>query len=282
MKKSSFLNSMFLVLGCFVGLMSCEHEIDFDYPKSETMVVFDGQISNEGVFVRISRTRPIGDNQKGQPINTAQVFIISDDGKEEQLYYDDEKGCYLSASGLVGVPGHSYQMKAVVDDRRFEATSTMQSPAGIDTVYFRWVKILQQRIYFYCVKGTDPYPEERTYYLCRLMRGEELFRWNPRSGRSAVNGYFEYDIPCSTEKEMDEGKDERGKIPLMEGDTISMELMTIDRPCWDYFQSLMVSEGMMSNPITNIKGGAVGIFMAASITRPDAIVFRKEDAAREQ
>ena len=80
MKKSSFLNSMFLVLGCLVGLMSCEHEIDFDYPKSETMVVFDGQISNEGVFVRISRTRPIGDNQKGQPINTAQVFIISDDG----------------------------------------------------------------------------------------------------------------------------------------------------------------------------------------------------------
>ena len=68
----------------------------------------------------------------------------------------------------------------------------------------------------------------------------------------------------------------------MEGDTISMELMTIDRPCWDYFQSLMVSEGMMSNPITNIKGGAVGIFMAASITRPDAIVFRKEDAVREQ
>ena len=261
---------------------ACERQIDFDYPPADMSVVFDGQISNEGVDVRISHTRPIGTKGKGEPVGDAQVWIADDEGKEEQLVYDDSRGCFTSATGLVGIPGHTYQMRAIVDGRQFEATSTMQGAAVVDTVYFRWIKAMSVKLYFYYVKGRDPRVNERQYALCRLMRGDELFRWTYRSGRGNVNGIFEYDIVCSTQKEMDDGIDEDGKIPLMEGDSISLELLTFDRPAWEFYQSLSSSERTTANPVTNIKGGEQGIFMPANITRPGTIVFNKEKAFNER
>ena len=260
-----------------IFVVSCEREIGFDYPTSEAKIVFNGEISNEGVFVRISRTRPMSDSTKNHFIRTAQVWISSDDGTEEQLYYDENQQRYLSSTGLVGIPGHTYTMRALVDEHTYEASSTMQPPAPVDTVFFRWIDALNERIYFVCVRGHDPRPNERNYYLCRLMRGNELFRWNPRSGRSSIDGIFEYDVVCSSESEIDKGIDEYGGIPLMDGDTIRTELITIDRACWDFYQSLMISERTTANAITNVRGGALGIFMAANITRPDTLVFKREN-----
>ena len=281
MQKTILFKLILVILG-FVGLTACEHQIDFDFPTAESVVVFDGRISNEDVFVRISKTRPMSDTSKEQFVSNAQVWIASDDGNEEQLVYNEREKCYQSATGLVGIPGHTYQMRATVDGRDYFASSTMQQPALIDTVYFRWLKVLNERIYFYCLKGTDAIPNERNYYVCRLMRGNEVFRWNPRSGRSSVNGAFEYDIICSNESAMEKGIDDDGKIPLMDGDTIRMELMSIDRTSWLFFQSLVISQSTTANPITNIEGGAQGVFIAANISRGDTLVFNKQEVLKHK
>lgn len=274
--QRNVLYLIILALG-IVAVASCEHEITFDYPTAETKVVFDGQISNESTFVRISHTRPVADSTKNHFISDAQVWVASDDGTEEQLYYDEEQQCYLSSTGLVGSTGHTYQMRAIVEGRNYEATATMPPPAPVDTIYFRWIDVLHQvKLFFVCVKGQDPLPGKRNYYLIRLLRGEELFRWNPRSGRSNTDGKFEYDIICSSDSETSSGLSDDGKPPLMDGDTLRMELMTIDRQCWYYFQSMAVSDRTTTNPLTNIRGGGLGVFMATNITRPDTIVFDKE------
>ena len=279
-KNAQFTTLLLLLV--IATLFGCEREIDFDYPAADAKVVFDGQISNEGVFVRISHTRPMSDPAKSVFVGNAKVWITADDGTEEQLYYDDRQQSYLSPTGLVGTPGITYQMRALVDGREYEATTTMQPSAAVDTTFFRWIEAFNERLYFVCVKGKDPRPDERNYYLCRLMRGDEVFRWNPRSGRSSVDGIFEYDIPCSTESEIDDGVDDYGMIPLQDGDSLRLEVMTIDRNSWDYFQSLMISERTTANAITNIRGGAHGIFMAANITRPDTLVFDRNTLLKEE
>ena len=38
----------------------------------------------------------------------------------------------------------------------------------------------------------------------------------------------------------------------------------------------LLAGGTATNPISNIRGGALGVFVAASITRPDTLVFDKE------
>ena len=266
------------LLCCLLALTACEHEIDFDYPTSEPMIVFDGRISNEDVFVRISETRQMTDSTHHHIVRDAQVWIATDDGPEEQLVYNPQEGCFLSSTGLKGTPGHTYFMRASVNGHEYQASSTMTPPTPVDTVFFRYVDVLKQRIYFLCITGRDPLPNDRNYYLLRLWRGDELFRWNPRSGRSSVNNVYEYDVVCSSEKDIKKGIDDDGKIPLRDGDVISVEVMSIDRNSWEYFQSLLYGQSTMANPITNIRGGAQGVFMAANITRPDAIVFNRPDS----
>jgi len=269
---------LIIALLTITGFVSCEREISFDYPTAEAMVVFDGLISNEQVVVRISHTRPMDDSTKNHFVSNADVWIETDDGYEEQLIFDKQQNSYLSETGLTGTAGHTYKMRAVIDGAHYEATTTMPPPAQVDTIFFRWIDVLNQtRVFFVCVKGEDPLPDDqRNYYLLKLMRGTELFRWNPHSGRSSVNGKFEYDIVCSSESDMNKGIDDDGKRPLMDGDTLHLEMMTIDRQCWLYYQSLSASDNTMVNPLTNIQGGALGIFMAANITRPLPLVFDKK------
>lgn len=267
---------------CMTALTSCEHEIDFDYPTSEKIVVFDGRITNEGVFVRISETRPMADSTRHHVISDAQVWIGSDDGSEEQLYYDVREQRFLSPTGLTGTPGHTYTMRANVAGHQYEATTTMCLPTPVDSVYFRFLDVLKQRIYFLCIKGRTAYPDDRNYLLMQLWRGDELFKWTPHSGRSSVNGTYEYDIICSSEEDIKKGVDDDGKTPLMDGDVIRTEVMSIDRKTWEYFLSLSYGQSMMTNAITNIRGGAQGIFMAANITHPDTLVFDRAELVAEE
>lgn len=271
---------LILVTLFIIGILSCKHEISVDYPMTDTKVVIDGQISNEGVLVRISRTRSMTDSTKNHFIGDAKVWIGDDEGTEEQLYYDQQQQGYLSPTGITGTPGHTYYMKATVEGHQYEASTTMPPPAVVDTIFFRWTNVLHQaRIFFVCVKGQEPLPGKNNYFLCRLMRGQELFEWTPRSGRSNKDGRFEYDIICATESNVSNDFDNNDKRPLADGDTLHLELLTVDRNSWQYYralQTLLSAGGTATNPISNIRGGALGVFVAASITRPDTLVFDKE------
>lgn len=257
-------------------LTSCEHEIDFDYPSADELVVFDGCISNEGVLVKISRIRPMTDSTKNHLVSDAQVWISSDDGDNEQLVYDEQQHGYVSPSGMVGTPGHQYKMVATVDGHDYEATTEMLLPAPVDSVFYRWTELMNERIFFFSLRVIDPYPNERNYYWYKVMRGDEVFRWNCRSDRGCPPGYYEYDITCSMEKDLDKEVDDDGKRPLHEGDELWLEMMTIDKATYEYFQSLMTGNYTLANPITNIKGGAQGFFTAVNITRSASLRFNKE------
>lgn len=276
MKLRSLLTLMLLAT-----MASCEHEIDFDYPESEVLVVFDGRISDDDVYVRISHTRSMSDSTRHHFIADAQVWIADDDGNEEQLHYDSHQHSYRSSTGLKGVPGHTYTMRAEVDGHHYEATSTMLPPMPVDSAAFRWVDILSERIYLFYLKGRNAIADGRNYCLLRLYRGGELFRWMPRSGRSNIGNSYEYDIVCSSEKDIKKGIDNEGKIPLRDGDTIQAEVLSIDRQAWEFYMSLSYGQASTSNALTNVRGGAQGVFVAASIARPEAIVFQRDTVKQE-
>ena len=278
-KTSAFRNTLLLM--AMIVFTSCEHEISMDYPTSAPQVVFNGQISNEGVSVIICHSRQMADMTTDNYISDAQVWIESDNGYKEQLVFSDKHKGYISPTGLKGEVGHTYKMEAIVDGKQYEASTTMMPPAKVDTIFFRWIEALKKRYFFVCVKGEVPIPDKRNYYLFRLLRGEELFKWSTRTGRSDVDGRFEYDIVCSSEQEMDDGIDDDGKIPLTDGDSIRMELISLEQSCCEYYQSLQSSKRTTTNAVSNIRGGAQGVFMAANITRPDTIVFHKEEVLKQ-
>lgn len=275
-KLNTYCQRLLLLLTAAV-LTSCEHEIDFTYPESQPLLVFQGGVSNIGTMVSIQRTRSMTDTKPQDLVTDAEVWIDCDDGTSERLEYDDELEYYRSLTGLQGTPGRTYHMRAIVDGKTYEGSSTMQPEAPIDTVFLRSFKVMEERIFMFSVKAVDPNPDERSFYWYRLLRNDEPFRWGCRSDRSSEKGWFEYDIICSSEREMTKDVDDSGKEPLHEGDELSLLIMTTDYTTYQYLQSLVTSERTSSNPISNITGGALGIFTTINITASDPIVFHKDE-----
>ena len=269
-RKHLFISVILILL-----LTACEHEISYDYPTlDEPLVNIEGRITNEGAYVRISKTQPVTTPSQYQAIGNADVWIESDNGITEQLHFVDSCGMYLPEKELIGKVGHSYTLHVVIGGHTFEGTSTMPPPAPITETKFRWLDIQYERILHYDLTAIDPQPETLNYYWYRMLRGNQVYRWNAIDDRGCPTGFFVRDIICMSEG-MKKDQDYEDRV-LVDGDTINLELLTIDKPTYDYLQSLIMSRQTSANPTTNLKGSCTGFFTAASITHSDQEVFRYE------
>lgn len=273
--------------------LSCQKEIELDYRDIEPVVSIEGRVTNEQVYVLITRTRSMNDSVKGRGIGGAVVTISSEDGTE-QLVYDARDGYYRPASGMKGVPGRTYRLDVTLDGHQYSATSTMQSLAPIVSTAFIWQPLFDNGMLWLEMWATDPEPDVRNYYWYRVDRrakdpkvrqkqGTDAYRWSSFDDRGAINARIYRDIMCVNEEMMDgqDIEDDQLKSILFDGDTITLQLMTIDRAMFEYYQSLSVGQRMGANPISNISGGCLGYFAAGSVSHADTVIYNKNIILRK-
>lgn len=273
--------------------LSCQKEIELDYRDIEPVVSIEGRVTNEQVYVLITRTRSMNDSVKGRGIGGAVVTISSEDGTE-QLVYDVRDGYYRPASGMKGVPGRTYRLDVTLDGHQYAATSTMPRQAPIVSTQFIWQSLLDNGMLMYEMWASDPEPDVRNYYWYRVDRrakdpkvrqkqGTDAYRWSSFDDRGAINARIYRDIMCVNEEMMDgqDIEDDQLKSILFDGDTITLQLMTIDRAMFEYYQSLSVGQRMGANPISNISGGCLGYFAAGSVSHADTVIYNKNIILRK-
>lgn len=273
--------------------LSCQKEIELDYRDIEPVVSIEGRVTNEQVYVLITRTRSMNDSVKGRGIGGAVVTISSEDGTE-QLVYDARDGYYRPASGMKGVPGRTYRLDVTLDGHQYAASSTMPRQAPIVSAQFIWQSLLDNGMLMYEMWATDPEPDVRNYYWYRVDRrakdpkvrqkqGTDAYRWSSFDDRGAINARIYRDIMCVNEEMMDgqDIEDDQLKSILFDGDTITLQLMTIDRAMFEYYQSLSVGQRMGANPISNISGGCLGYFAAGSVSHADTVIYNKNIILRK-
>lgn len=273
--------------------LSCQKEIELDYRDIEPVVSIEGRVTNEQVYVLITRTRSMNDSVKSRGIGGAVVTISSEDGTE-QLVYDARDGYYRPASGMKGVPGRTYRLDVTLDGHQYAATSTMPRQAPIVSTQFIWQSLLDNGMLMYEMWATDPEPDVRNYYWYRVDRrakdpkvrqkqGTDAYRWSSFDDRGAINARIYRDIMCVNEEMMDgqDIEDDQLKSILFDGDTITLQLMTIDRAMFEYYQSLSVGQRMGANPISNISGGCLGYFAAGSVSHADSVIYNKNIILRK-
>ena len=100
------------------------------------------------------------------------------------------------------------------------------------------------------------------------------YRWNVFDDRGNPPGRVFRDIHCMMEKTAIEDKEDDWDKILYDGDTITLQLMSIDLPAYDYFRTLISGQSAGANPVSNISGGCLGYFMASGITHADTVVLR--------
>lgn len=277
---------LYIVLLLLV-IVACQKEIELDYRDIEPVVSIEGRVTNEQVYVLITRTRSMNDSVKGRGIGGAVVTISSEDGTE-QLVYDARDGYYRPASGMKGVAGRTYRLDVTLDGHHYSATSTMQPLAPIVSTQFIWQPLFDNGMLWLEMWATDPEPDVRNYYWYRMERrakdpkvrqkqGADPYRWSSFDDRGTQMGQLYRDIMCVNEEMMDgqDIEDDQLKSILFDGDTITLQLMTIDRAMFEYYQSLSVGQRMGANPISNITGGCLGYFAAGSVSRADTIIYNK-------
>jgi len=273
--------------------LSCQKEIELDYRDIEPVVSIEGRVTNEQVYVLITRTRSMNDSVKSRGIGGAVVTISSEDGTE-QLVYDVRDGYYRPASGMKGVPGRTYRLDVTLDGHQYAASSTMPRQAPIVSTQFIWQSLLDNGMLMYEMWASDPEPDVRNYYWYRVDRrakdpkvrqkqGTDAYRWSSFDDRGAINARIYRDIMCVNEEMMDgqDIEDDQLKSILFDGDTITLQLMTIDRAMFEYYQSLSVGQRMGANPISNISGGCLGYFAAGSVSHADTVIYNKNIILRK-
>ena len=278
---SQYLPTTLLSFLTLLLLTSCEKEIDIDYPSSAPLTTIEGQVTNEGMDVVITHTRPVGEATPSAGLPDAHVTISWGD-QTQTLAYNPTTGHYHSDTA--GQPGNTYHLSVDFEGTHYESQSTMPLLSTILSTTFVWQDVLSERLLAFEVWASDPEPETRNYYWYRMDRRSshphgkakqtgEAYRWNVFDDRGNPPGRIYRDIICMTEKMAEEDEEEQWERILYDGDTIKFQLMVIDKPVYDFFRTLVVGQNGRANPVGNISGGCLGYFSAAHISRAKDVIY---------
>lgn len=267
---------------------SCEKTLELDYDTaSEEILVVQGNVSNDGVYVLVNRLSNVTDSISTEGLPDAEVSVTGSDGYEETLVFGD--GRYYSPTNAVGVPGVTYTLHVKRGNNECYAKSTMPEPTPIDSVKYKWLKMIgDMDIFMLYIYFTDD-PATDNYHFYSVERNGKTVRFYcaPDEGLSDVYNYRYIDL--TTKMEWKEDEKEKKKLFGMEksdvlygGDNFEVSLRSVDKKTYRYFSSGDSNERGV-NPETNLVGkNCVGYFSAYSVDKRSMVMPSYDEALKMQ
>lgn len=264
MKPVKYL--LFTAIACLLLFSACERVIDVDLNSASPRYVIEGAVtdSREPQKVRITQTKNFDENNDFEGIASAEVIIADNAGNSEVLTYI-YSGIYQT-SELQPVAGRTYTLTVNVEGETFTAASTMPAAVNFDSLYLQTINGFSSQFKIPYVQYRD-LTESRNYYRHILyVNGRKFSSIFISKDERNDDSLIERALPFFG------GEDDR----LKAGDSIRVEMQTIDRSIYDYLFSLdqTISQDAASpaNPVSNIKGGALGYFSAHSVQTKTLLV----------
>jgi hypothetical protein len=250
-----------------LALSSCEKIVSIDLNKANPHMVIEGIVTDQqtpdsvvlsksGDYFEASLTFP--------PVPNALVTIADNVGAVDTLR-QDEPGTYRSST-LRGTPGRIYTLTVVAEGNVYSAVSTMPEKVFIDSLY---------------AVQTHAFDGDLGYNIYLIFRDPptpgNYYRVNLRDSRAipadSITGqrYHLFSDKLTNGNEVTLRL--RTGRSVWIGDTISVELLSIDQASYEYFQTLndiLTSDRAPTslaptNPNTNLTNGSLGYFSAYTI-----------------
>ena len=251
------LEMTFWISVLMLFVFSCEKVIDVPLEEADRRIVVEGVLRDQpgNNYVLISKTGSVYEEADFEKISGALVKITDAAGTEYVLT-EMEPGKYTHAS-LTVLPDNAYSLSVVSGTDTIKAScETFYKPA-LDSLFY-----IEQAGTFGA--GTD------TTYLVFFNFVDHEAEENHYRINAWINGVRE-DVYYVTSDELFNGQPYSQPIyasTVEKGDTVLIELVSMDEANYTYFYSLMSSsaEGPFSptpaNPVSNITGNAIGYFGA--------------------
>jgi hypothetical protein len=250
-------------------LSACEKAIDLKLNDTPPQYVIEGVLTNQpgGCKVLISQTKKFTDGNDFNGISGAQVSIIND-GNTYSIT-PTAQGVYQNST-LSGTPGQSYQLSVTINGKVFTGTCTMPQHVILDSIYLvkdNFGNNADGTIRKYItVKYLDPAGIKNSYRFIQYIDGRK------EKTVFVDDDEFTNGQEVNNQLRADNEKDDPTR-DIRPGNQVTIEMLTIDATVYKYWFSLAESAGgdgnnaAPANPVTNIKGGALGYFSAHTIQR---------------
>jgi len=261
------------ILICFlfatvIGLWSCNKVIELDLRDAETKYVIEGVITNEPGVCKVYISQSKNFNEDNQFLKKSGAVVKVKDNGVETTLSEIQPGLYAT-NVINGTPGHTYQLMVTINNMTFTASSTMPQPVTMDTLYVAPGPFGEFK--FAYVGYTDPPGLANGYRFVQYVNGvkEPAIFWDDdefTDGQAVIT---------MLDASVDEKNDPRN---IKTGDNVTVEMLTLDRAVYDFWYTLSTGGGdgnaevaAPANPLTNIKGGALGYFSAHTVSRRSVI-----------
>ncbi len=260
------------ILLAILSLNSCTKIIDIELNSAMQRLVIEAKITDEGGPATVIITRSTDYFYPDEPVKVsgAKVSLRTESGELEMLQETSE-GKYES-SRIRGSWGEKYFLKVEDGEQVYEATSTLPVKVIIDTLEFELFDTFTPHGssggYILNCKFTDP-PDQGNFYTFNATRISEnpIENTDPFAGPSIilVNDQYINGLQSSVNLNRHDF--------YQTGDTILVELTSIDQNVYNYLDQLneiigmgaMFSSSAPANPENNISNGAMGYFTAEAV-----------------
>jgi hypothetical protein len=241
-----------------IFFLSCEEVINLDLDQVKERIVIEGIVSDKqsASKVKLSFTQSIYTKSPTKSTSGATVTLRDDLGNSEVLQ-EVQPGIFTPAKDP-GAINREYTLTVVFGGTEYSATSRMPEAMTLDSVR---------------TSGTNSwfsYQVTLTYYLTNKKGVEEFCLLRAYNLNDSKFYWTLYSDKNSDGRQVALG----GPSFLATGNTIRVELISIDKPTYDYFRSLQQLAGTDGfeapdlvklsdyNPQSNISNNALGYFSA--------------------
>ncbi|WP_343673348.1 DUF4249 family protein [Chitinophaga sp.] len=252
-----------IVIVCF---SACQKVIDIDLNNAAKKYVIEGIVTDQvnGVSVKISQTKNFDEGNAFEGVSGATVTITADNAVEYELQETATAGVYTT-TGFKGKVGHTYSMYVQLGTDTFTAVSTMPHEVYFDSLNLQTRVVFGESRRVPAVYYTDPEGKGNSYHFVEWHNGVQEKTIFVRNDDNTDGKNLSIQLVSFSSDSDDEDKQ------IKTGDTVKIEMQCIEAAVYKYWYSLdagATGEGQSAtpaNPVTNIKGGALGYFSAHSV-----------------
>jgi hypothetical protein len=256
-------------------MQGCEKVIDVDLNMSEPVVVIEGNLSwkHSSLKVKVTTTGSYFDSGQSESVEGAAVYLETAAGERMEVKDEGEGNYRLDRVPLKA--GAAYKLIAEVDGNEYSAVSVLNPSVKIDSLsgeYYKEARFFdggfRMQLFF-----MDP-AEQKNYYRVKVYKNGVLF--------NSADDLIVFDDGALDGKSVQVRL--RGQT-FAAGDTARVELLSICRNAWEYFNTLRemasLNPGSPSpaNPVSNFTNGALGYFSAWSHSSKVAFISSKSAVA---
>jgi len=267
-KLSSLLNLLVLSfsISCFV---SCTEPIDLDLNTTHSRMVIEGRITDDHKKhqVKISSTSDYFANQPTKGLVGAIVSITDENDNRYDLVEGASEGVYETQE-MSFTAGRTYRLEVIYDDKRYVASAFMPPVARLDSVGYKWSK---SHDHYHALINTQETPGESNFYewqvyLNSYLVNDSLFE-TTYTDDQFVDGSYISNIQIYSFSDFEIG------------DTLMVEQYSLTREAYEFYAASTLEtkergglfDGPPANIPSNISNGALGFFMASSVSRDQVI-----------